>query len=959
MPALLSGPATEVDSLLASLSPGTAAPPTSPSPGTASPLTSPSPEAADISSSLQWFGSSSLPPRAVSGLSGSLVTATIILVCSAPPAAVIWRRATLRRTFYLYVLTLCLLDCLFAAVVITSTVTAALLLALTGGVHSGLCLVFEVLLNGTMNAVSLMMLALARDRFLSVNNALTYPLMASAGTVWRHAKMAAAYGVMNGAMFVAARAYNDDLNKSQVFCSAFIWLLRPEYWLVAVLSAAGNIVLDLGTLVFNVRVIYCATKLLVASCWGQVDSLSPQCASCVTPGQCSTPLSSGGIRTNCTLPSGQEGVCCEDGDRLNSALLAPPAEAVNLREAQWQATQHLDALAELEERLAAVLHRPGAEQADMMDPLPEGSDEDSMLMQQLGRLGLERFLTIQAINNQTMLLPGCESPELDVPCGDVGAENRSLSGDCNHPESPFLGRALTGLGRLTGATYEDHLFFEPRSLASDGSPLPPAALVGSLVAHQPLAEPLSRWASTLSEFIGLDLARTAPFRLEDGREPDCCTEHHPACLPLHMDTSCVNFVRLLPAQPLDCVMRPAAPLSEASAYLDLEMVYGGSAVAGRRLRTFQGGRLRADRGRQQQQRELSLDNDLFAGSEGHLRLRSHYGAPQTSWSSPRGSYRGSASLFRPRRLPAQRHTLEVSSDQLHQILLREHNRVADAVRRNHRDWEDERIFQLARRVVIAEWQHIIYREYLPHVLGAAAGQRLSRATSLDDDPTVNVEFAAAAFRFWQRSAATAPAEHEDSKSRRRSFLDAVQGLAAASGFSRRLQKGGGGQTNSEPAEEAAAHVLRGRELGLPTFADVRELCTGTNVSVWSDLEGVVPQPELGALQSVYGSPRDIDLWVGGVLEGRAPAARVGPTFQCIIEEQFRRARDGDRFFYDRALSGAQLAEVQKASLARLLCDNQPGGRDGVLPLVLEPISAHNKMTLCTAAAIPRVNLDVF
>ncbi|XP_043208879.1 collagen alpha-3(V) chain-like [Amphibalanus amphitrite] len=338
---------------------------------------------------------------------------------------------------------------------------------------------------------------------------------------------------------------------------------------------------------------------------------------------------------------------------------------------------------------------------------------------------------------------------------------------------------------------------------------------------------------------------------------------------------------------------------------------------------------------------------------------SHYGAPQTSWSSPRGSYRGSASLFRPRRLPAQRHTLEVSSDQLHQILLREHNRVADAVRRNHRDWEDERIFQLARRVVIAEWQHIIYREYLPHVLGAAAGQRLSIATSLDDDPTVNVEFAAAAFRFWQRSAATAPAEREDSKSRRRSFLDAVQGLAAASGFSRRLRNGGGGQTNSEPAEEAAAHVLRGRELGLPTFADVRELCTGTNVSVWTDLEGVVPQPELGALQSVYGSPRDIDLWVGGVLEGRAPAARVGPAFQCIIEEQFRRARDGDRFFYDRALSGAQLAEVQKASLARLLCDNQPGGRDGVLPLVLEPISAHNKMTLCTAAAIPRVSLDVF
>ena len=118
----------------------------------------------------------------------------------------------------------------------------------------------------------------------------------------------------------------------------------------------------------------------------------------------------------CHLTDGSGGVLCPAGapqeagvarplSGRHGALLAPPAEAVDVREAQWQATQHLDALAELEERLASVLHRPGAEQADMMDPRPDGAatDEDSTLVQHLGRLGLERFLTIQAIGNQSSM----------------------------------------------------------------------------------------------------------------------------------------------------------------------------------------------------------------------------------------------------------------------------------------------------------------------------------------------------------------------------------------------------------------------------------------------------------------------------------------------------------------------------------------------------------------------------
>lgn len=53
------------------------------------------------------------------------------------------------------------------------------------------------------------------------------------------------------------------------------------------------------------------------------------------------------------------------------------------------------------------------------------------------------------------------------------------------------------------------------------------------------------------------------------------------------------------------------------------------------------------------------------------------------------------------------------------------------------------------------------------------------------------------------------------------------------------------------------------------------------------------------------------------------SARVGPTVQCLLIDQFRRLRNGDRFWYENpsTFTPAQLAQIRQASLSRVICDN--------------------------------------
>ena len=76
---------------------------------------------------------------------------------------------------------------------------------------------------------------------------------------------------------------------------------------------------------------------------------------------------------------------------------------------------------------------------------------------------------------------------------------------------------------------------------------------------------------------------------------------------------------------------------------------------------------------------------------------------------------------------------------------------------------------------------------------------------------------------------------------------------------------------------------------------------------------------------IYQHPNDVDLYVGGLLESHVGTGALGPTFSCLIAEQFKRLRSGDWFWYENesevGFTAEQLKELRKVSLARMICDN--------------------------------------
>lgn len=123
---------------------------------------------------------------------------------------------------------------------------------------------------------------------------------------------------------------------------------------------------------------------------------------------------------------------------------------------------------------------------------------------------------------------------------------------------------------------------------------------------------------------------------------------------------------------------------------------------------------------------------------------------------------------------------------------------------------------------------------------------------------------------------------------------------------------------------AAINIQRGRDHGIPAYTQWREPCGLSPIRDWIDLEKVVGFESANRIQQGYRSVDDVDLFVAGLAERPVIGGLVGPTFACIIAQQFSNLRKGDRFWYETdgfesSFTPAQLQSIRQVSLAQIIC----------------------------------------
>ena len=122
------------------------------------------------------------------------------------------------------------------------------------------------------------------------------------------------------------------------------------------------------------------------------------------------------------------------------------------------------------------------------------------------------------------------------------------------------------------------------------------------------------------------------------------------------------------------------------------------------------------------------------------------------------------------------------------------------------------------------------------------------------------------------------------------------------------------------------NLQRGRDHGVPGYNAFRELCGLKRVKNFDGFTDLIPKPIVQRLKLIYKDVDDVDLFIGGISESSLPGIIVGPTFQCLIGDQFKRTMEGDRYWYDSAsnpgkFTEPQLVEIRNSNLARITCDN--------------------------------------
>jgi len=278
---------------------------------------------------------------------------------------------------------------------------------------------------------------------------------------------------------------------------------------------------------------------------------------------------------------------------------------------------------------------------------------------------------------------------------------------------------------------------------------------------------------------------------------------------------------------------------------------------------------------------------------------------------------------------------------LHILFFREHNRRARLYASENPGWDDERIYQEARKMVIAIMHHITEEEYMPTTLGEHLPEYEEWQPNVS--PNIMVDFSTGAFRYGHSEVnsdfiLTGAGKPDGRIPVRQSFFNTtmildnfdqlvagmftqVQG-AVDIYFVDDLRNFLFGDPGRGGVDLTAINTQRGRDHGLPGFNTFRAYF---GLYPYEDFEDINPDPAVHSrLKEVYADIDDCDVYVCGLAEPPVHSlANVGETFYAVIKEQYLRTRDADPQWYETPnyLPPPQLKEARETFLADVIEHN--------------------------------------
>lgn len=339
---------------------------------------------------------------------------------------------------------------------------------------------------------------------------------------------------------------------------------------------------------------------------------------------------------------------------------------------------------------------------------------------------------------------------LGVILADNCANNhyRTLDGSCNNLQNSHWGAAGSNYGRLLGAKYGDGISTAAKSVT--GEELPSTRVISTkLFQHNDVPDP--RFTIVMMQF-GQFVAHDISSGGATTNSPCCVdgkvTSSEPHCFSILVSPDdpvrgadgmeCISFQRTLTDRDNEArnSNESAQQINVVTSYLDLSLIYGNSEAQLAPIRSFLNGRLKMDEvnGNEYPPHNPDGDKICFVESPGETCFLG-----------------GDARLN-------QSPDLSI----IHIFYIREHNRLADILSKLNPQWSDEKTFQEARRINIAQYQHVVYYEWLPLFLGEEQMRKgkliyhKSGSEYVNDyDVTVNPaalnEHSASAFRYYHSS----------------------------------------------------------------------------------------------------------------------------------------------------------------------------------------------------------------